>query len=658
MAYAQEASPWHSFLWSNRSVAESYNQHYTGGDIEPWLLARLQAYQSQRDEAHEQITLILEETLTDLDVTEEEAEILRRRLEEYIKAPSKFQPKTGQEHQLVVQFEANLAEHQAGYNQLTERKRQEQLESINFGISELLELTRELRSSPHLVDSCLKGLPIELGERNTSLAIDELIDRGKISPRQGLQLKAISKYLYGYSDRVLIEAEREGHPRVEALSPTLDAVGRAVIGCGKQSLREIYANYQLGQMSEQEQMLRLLVKSSLVCLNFDEAYYFYEELLRINPTADLHAEYAHLLQLQNSVTEAIAHYKLALSLYKQERLQSRQSMHLLLPKIAAIDNNLGILLQGNNELDEAQHYYTKALRSYRLLAREQGDRYRSDIAMTLNNLGNLSMRRNKPKDAEEYYSQALKVYEVLYKSDKEAYASELATTLNNLGMVMKRVDRCTDSKLYYYKSLAIKRELARNQPDLYLPSIALTLNNLATMYIKSGNLLEAEAHYEESLSIRRELAANNPSAYLPVVASTLTNLATLMRQTKRTQTALLYYEEAIEIYRGLRQREAEVYENVLAMTLGNLALLCAQEGQIQRARDAYTESLNLRKKLAQKHPEAYELDYVQTILIRNSIIGLDHISLGQAKAILAKYNNPKATKLKKAIELLEKQKKQ
>lgn len=434
-----------------------------------------------RDEAYEQIELSLQETIAELDTTQEEEIQIRHRLEEYIDSPGKFRPENAVERQIVARFQEHLSEHQAGHNHISERKREEQFAAINLSIDELIRLTKELHKDPLLIDSCLIRLPIDSGEHATSKAIDELIHIGKITPSNGAHIRTLSNCLFGYSDKVLLEAQRIGSARVRTLSQTLNAVGKTVIGSSSQSLREIYSGYKKDQRAEQEQMLRLLIKSSLICLNFNDAYYFYDELLELNPTAELHAEYGRLLQIQNEVSAAITHYKVALELFEYERTRPTQTVHRTRGQEADVQNNLAILLQKNNDLEAAQQYYHKALRSYRLLAKHKNKFYQSDIAMTLNNLSNLHMKLNSPQKALQYYQQALQLYTRLYEQDETTYASHMATTLNNLAMTMKHTGQYSVAKAYYYQALGLKRKLARLQPDVYLPNVALTLNNLATL---------------------------------------------------------------------------------------------------------------------------------------------------------------------------------
>lgn len=152
-----------------------------------------------------------------------------------------------------------MVAHQVAYNLLAERKRSGQLSRLDLSVGELLELTRELRREPHFVDSCLSRLPVEAGAQATAQAIGDLIRTGRLSRAQGTHLEALSDNLFGYSSRVLREAERSGADRVAILSRTLDAVGRTIIGTSRESLREIYADYQSS--------LRPSARSCCACLS-------------------------------------------------------------------------------------------------------------------------------------------------------------------------------------------------------------------------------------------------------------------------------------------------------------------------------------------------------------------------------------------------------
>lgn len=127
-----------------------------------------------------------------------------------------------------------------------------------------------------------------------------------------------------------------------------------------------------------------------------------------------------------------------------------------------------------------------------------------------------------------------------------------------------------------------------------------------------------------------------------------------MRQTNKALIARTYYEEAIDIYRELSHNESDVYKSSLAMTLSNLALLYAQEEELEPAKRAYAEALKIRKDLAQRHPQAYEIDYAQTLLIGETILGNSAHKIEDIKNILDKYpENPKAKKLMKGLSIIQ-----
>lgn len=601
-----------------------------------------------RDDATEQLDLSMAEAIAEMNAPKETASLLRHRLEEYIESPSKFRPKSQEEEELITRFENHLAQHQVAFNKLTERKQREQLASIELSVGELIQLTRELRSEPHILDSCLKKLPIEAGEDAIESTIDELISNGKISPIKGAQIKALSSHLFGYSDKVLIEAEKISNSRVSTISQTLDAVGRAVVDADSQGLREIYTDYQKTKDLEQVQMLKLLIESALVCLAFDEAYFFYEELIRLNPSPKLYMEYARLLQIQNENIRAIHFYQKALELCEDssERHTPMETMDIQ----AGIHNNMAILFQKNNELSKAKRHFEKALRGYKILALGDCHTYTSDLAMTFNNLGNLKLRTNDTEGAFTYYKQAHTLYQQLGTSSRGKYAAELASTLNNLAIATKRLGMPLKAKIYYYEALAIKRELARVNPQDHLPSIAVTLNNLGLIYAQSKNFVEAEAHYSEALRIRRELAELNPSAYLPLVAESFSNIASLMRKTGKTMLAQEYYKEAVTIYRKLSQKQPIPYQGILAKTLTSLALTYAEEKLNKLALHTYNEALQLRKELALLKTEEYEIDYAHTLLIGEKISGKSLDRAINALELLKKYpHNSKAQRLLQTV---------
>jgi len=181
------------------------------------------------------------------------------------------------------------------------------------------------------------------------------------------------------------------------------------------------------------------------------------------------------------------------------------------------------------EIEQALNLYTKALQSYRELAKSNPQRYLPDLAMTLNNLANLHERKNDFIAAEPGYQEAVGIYRELAKSNSQSYLPDVAMMLNNLAILHYSNKDFTAAEVCYQEALGIYRDLAKGNSQSYQPDVATTLNNLAVLHYSKNDFTAAEAGFREALGIYRECAKSNSLRYQPDVAMTLGNLCTSKR---------------------------------------------------------------------------------------------------------------------------------
>jgi len=201
---------------------------------------------------------------------------------------------------------------------------------------------------------------------------------------------------------------------------------------------------------------------------------------------------------------------------------------------------------------------------------------KADSAKTLNNLGVLYWNKEDYPVAEESYKEALKTYRELAEQNPDAYRSYVAVTLYNLGILYRNKNDYSEAEKYYKDALTIQRELAENNPDTYLPDVAATLNNLGVLYWNKKDYHEAEKSYKEALVFRRVLAYNDPDTYLPYVALTLNNLGGVQKRYDYI-AAEASYREALEIQRKLIAQNPDSCQPNVVLTLANLSSIYKQD---------------------------------------------------------------------------------
>jgi len=218
----------------------------------------------------------------------------------------------------------------------------------------------------------------------------------------------------------------------------------------------------------------------------------------------------------------------------------------------------------------------ESLQIYRKLAEKNPDVYRPYVATTLNNLGNLLQANNEMSGAKKALEESLQIYRKLADKNPDVYLPYVATILNNLGRLLYFTKEMIGAKKAYTEALQNYRKLADKNPDVYLPYVAGTLNNLGVLLRDNNEMSGAKKAYEEALPIYRKLAEKNPDVYLSDVAMTLNNLGILLQDNNEMSGAKKAYKEALQIYRKLADKNPRVYSLDVAMTDINIGLLYEQ----------------------------------------------------------------------------------
>jgi len=203
-------------------------------------------------------------------------------------------------------------------------------------------------------------------------------------------------------------------------------------------------------------------------------------------------------------------------------------------------NNIGSLLYGKGELDEALKHYREALE----IDEQLGDL--SGKAIDLNNIGSILEGKGKLDEALKHYREALEIDEQL--GDLRGKA----TRSNNIGLLLYGKGELDEALKHYRKALEINEQLGE------LRSKATDLNNIGLILYGKGELDEALKHYRKALEINEQLGN------LRGKATALNNIATIQHSQGNYPMALKMFEEALEILTRLgldKTAGAKTYRN-------------------------------------------------------------------------------------------------
>lgn len=289
-------------------------------------------------------------------------------------------------------------------------------------------------------------------------------------------------------------------------------------------------------------------------------------------------------------------------------------------------NNMGILLQRQGKLGEAEKYYREAMEKRRkVLGSEHPDTLQSigwlgylldelrrfneaepllketletsrvvlgsEHPTTLDGIAAMGSRlakQGKYADAEPLTREALeKRKRVLGEEHRDVVVS-----LSNLGDLLLALRKHAEAEPYFREGLEkSRRVLGEGHP--YTLSLA---NGLGKALQAQGKLAEAAPIIRESLEKRRRVLGEEH----PETLISINNMGGILRDMGKLAEAEPYYREALEKSRRLSGEQSR--DTLLA--LNNLGVLLRSQGKLSEAEPFYLEVLEKsRRALGEEHPD-------------------------------------------------------
>ena len=268
---------------------------------------------------------------------------------------------------------------------------------------------------------------------------------------------------------------------------------------------------------------------------------------------------------------------------QQRKALAEAKVHANTRLIAAVLNNLGLLLQDTNRLKEAELLMRRALE----INKASYGEHHPAVAIGLNNLGQLLQDTNRLKEAELLIRRALEIDEASYGENNPT----VAIGLNNLGRLLQITNRIGEAEPLMRRAL----EISKASYGEHHPTVAIGLNNLAMLMKDTNRLKEAEPLMRRALEI-------NEASYgeqHPAVARDLDNLAMLLKNSNRLKEAEPLIRRALEI------DEASYGEQhpAVARDLNNLAVLLKNSNRLKEAEPLMRRALEISKaSYGEHHP--------------------------------------------------------
>jgi tetratricopeptide (TPR) repeat protein len=397
----------------------------------------------------------------------------------------------------------------------------------------------------------------------------------------------------------------------------------------------------------------------------EKALQFYQDFLAAradDPVVRFEAGVAHqrvgdIARLLGKYEDAEKHYREALKRFAELLAHGKQQADVLEAR-AGTTNNLGLVLQDQSRLGEAQKQLVEAVALWRqlcqaqphsavaarhlarslgnlgtvYLARQQPaqavdlfregnglveewakDRARADFALDLAggriNLGSALADLHRHEEAADAYAAARVVLEGLAAHDPHApeYRQRLAVCLK-LTADLVRDTRPAEAGDAYRASLQLRETLARDYPTapLYRQELADSWINLGLFLQATAAGDEADKAYLQGLQIQEKVVAEFPRPdFRKNLASACVNRAVFLLTQQRLAEGEALLLKAASLCRELVKDHADVaaYREEQASVTGNLATLYLLKNSPEEAQAAFGQALEIRVELAQRFAE-------------------------------------------------------
>lgn len=266
-----------------------------------------------------------------------------------------------------------------------------------------------------------------------------------------------------------------------------------------QALDLAFSNYDSGNLSEAEQLCRLILEkvpynvdaTQLLGIilerrgQFDESVKFLHEAIRQAPGhAHLHNSLGMALHKLDKLNEAVLEFNKAIEIQ---------------PDFAKAHNNLGVALMKLGRIDQAITACRKAIR------------FQSDFKEAYNNLGLAQKKNGDLENAVTLYKKAINI------------DPEYTAALSNLGMALIAQGRFEEAADNLHKAVTL------------VPNSAEYRNNLGILFNRQGRFEEAVAASEKAIAMR------------PDYVEAYNNLGTALIELRRFSESIAAFEKAITI---------------------------------------------------------------------------------------------------------------
>jgi serine/threonine protein kinase/Tfp pilus assembly protein PilF len=284
-----------------------------------------------------------------------------------------------------------------------------------------------------------------------------------------------------------------------------------------------------------------------------------------------------LLQAQGKLAEAEPLNREALEKYRRVLGEEH-------PDTLNSISSMGLLLRAQGKLAEAEPLNREALEKYR---RVLGEEHPSTLN-SINNMGGLLRAQGKLAEAEPLWREALEKYRRVLGEEHP----HTLTSINNMGLLLRAQGKLAEAEPLNREALEKRRRvLGEEHPDTLI-----SINSMGALLQAQGKLAEAEPLNREALEkYRRVLGEEHPSTL-----NSINNMGSLLRAQGKLAEAEPLNREALEKSRRVLGEE---HPSTL-ISINSMGGLLRAQGKLAEAEPLFREALEkYRRVLGEEHPD-------------------------------------------------------
>jgi len=280
-------------------------------------------------------------------------------------------------------------------------------------------------------------------------------------------------------------------------------------------------------------------------------------------------------------------------------------------EVASVLNFIGTLLFHKEDYDNALLFFREELRLEENLKESSDD---VSVSVTCNNIGRILQELGKLNEAVHYYQRALKpkygdigqlrvskglaascIVAEVSSDNNQSTANLYSTVWYNLGLIYDKLGSYANAIHAFEMSLELRRAMLGNDH----PDIACLLYNVGVLQMEQQLLGDASRSFREALRIRRCSAAGQLND--KHIVRTLEKLSTLLKAKGNIKGAL---EASLEVYRI--QEASPDYDPVSRMREAGVTLRCIAE--LHHATGDVEPALRMAAESAKKLQSVHEVN--------------------------------------------------